>query len=335
MRYENPVWHEYFADPFILKCGDTYFAYGTGATPTESDGRAFPMLRSNDLVNWHYLGGALTTIPGATAFWAPEVAEESGKYYMYYSAATGASDESHRIRVAVAEKPAGPFTDSGAVLMPDLGFSIDAAPFKDPKTGQWYLFFAHDFLEDAPHGTGAAVVRLKDMFTTQGQPQMVNRASQEWHIFERNREYKGKVWDAWFTVEGPCVVYRHNRYWCLYSGGRWNSDRYGVGFAVADHPLGPWKDDFAAHGPVVLKGIPGKVVGPGHNSVTVAPDGRSDVMVYHAWDKDLAKRRMFIDPLLWTPEGPRCDGPSVGPRVFNEWHEVHPDPPGIRHGAVE
>ena len=150
MRYENPVWHEYFADPFILKCGDTYYAYGTGATPTESDGRAFPMLRSNDLVNWQYLGGALPTIAGATAFWAPEVAEEAGKYYMYFSAATGASDESHRIRVAVADQPAGPFADSGTVLMPDLGFSIDAAPFRDPKTGQWYLFFAHDFLEDEP-----------------------------------------------------------------------------------------------------------------------------------------------------------------------------------------
>src|SRR2546423_1163725 len=221
MRYENPVWHEYFADPFILKCGDTYYAYGTGATPTESDGRAFPMLR------------------------------------------------------------------------------------------------------------------LKDMFTTDGEPKIVNHASQEWHIYERNREYKGKVWDAWFAVEGPCVIYRQDRYWCLYSGGRWNSDRYGVGFAVADHPLGPWKDDFAIHGPVVLKGIPGRVVGPGHNSVTVAPDGRSDVMVYHAWDKNLTKRRMFIDPLQWTSEGPRCDGPSIGPRVFNEWHEVHPDTPALRHGAIE
>ena len=40
-----------------------------------------------------------------------------------------------RIRVAIADKPEGPFADSGAVLMPDLGFSIDAAPFKDPKTG--------------------------------------------------------------------------------------------------------------------------------------------------------------------------------------------------------
>jgi len=335
MRYENPVWPEYFADPFVLKTGDTYYAYGTGSSPLESDGRAFPVLRSHDLAHWHYVGGSLQPMPGATAFWAPEVAEEGGRFYMYYSGATGGSDESHRLRVAVSDKPEGPFLDSGREILPDFGFSIDASPFKDPRTGQWYLYFAHDFLEDEPHGTGLGVVRMKDMFTPDMQPVMVNRASQDWHIYEKNRDYKGKVWPAWYTVEGPFVVYRQDRYWCLYSGGRWSSERYGVGFAVADNPLGPWKDDFAIHGPVVLKGIPDQIIGPGHNSVTIAPDGRSDVIVYHAWDRELTKRRMCIDPLLWTPDGPRCDGPSRGPRVFNEWREGHPDAPGLRHGALE
>ena len=83
------------------------------------------------------------------------------------------------------------------------------------------------------------------------------------------------------------------------------------------------------------KAFPIAWLAPGHNSVTVAPDGRSDVIVYHAWDKDLIKRRMFIDPLRWTPEGPRCDGPSTGPRVFNEWRDTHPEAPGLRHGALE
>jgi len=335
MRYENPVWHDYFADPFILRTGGNYFAYGTGSSPLELDGRAFPVLKSSDLVHWQYVGGALTPMKDATAFWAPEVAEEAGKFYMYYSAAIGPGDESHRIRIAVADAPAGPFVDSGNVLLPDVGFTIDASPFKDPKTGTWYLFFASDYTEDEPYGTGVGVVKLKDMFTADGAPVMVNRASQDWHVYERNRDYKGRLWNAWYTVEGPFVIFQDNKYWCLYSGGRWSSERYGVGFAVADDPMGPWKDDFAVHGPTVLKGIPDKVIGPGHNSVTVAPDGRSHVMVYHAWDRDLTKRRMCIDPLLWTREGPRCDGPSTGPRVFNEWHETHPEASGLRHGAFE
>jgi len=322
MRYENPVWPEYFADPFVLKCGDTYYAYGTGATPLEADGRAFPTLRSNDLAHWQYLGGVFPPMPGVTAYWAPEVAENQGKYYLYYSAAMGQGDESHRIRVAIADTPTGPFVDSGVILLPDAGFTIDPSPFRDPRTGQWYLFFANDYTEDKPHGTGLAVVKLKDMLATHSAPVVVNRASSDWHIYEKNRNYKGKLWEAWHTVEGPFVVFHDNRYWCFYSGGRWSGEGYGVGFAVADDPMGPWKDDFAANGPVVLKGIPGQVIGPGHNSVTIAPDGHGDVMVYHAWDKNLTMRRMCIDPLIWTPEGPRCNGPSTGPRVFGEWSEV-------------
>jgi hypothetical protein len=48
------------------------------------------------------------------------------------------------------------------------------------------------------------------------------------------------------------------------------------------------------------------------------------VMVYHAWDPDFTKRRMCIDPLVWTPEGPRCNGPSTGPRVFSEFSKIRP-----------
>jgi GH43 family beta-xylosidase len=323
MRYENPVWPEYFADPFVMKCGEMYYAYGTGASPLEADGRAFPVLKSSNLVNWQYVGGALEPAPRTVAFWAPEVVEHEGKFYMYYSGSTTPSDESHRIRVAVADAPTGPFVDSGKPVLPDEGFTIDPNPFLDPRTNEWYLFFAVDYLNDKPYGTGVGVVKMKDMFSTATKPRIVNRASQDWHIYERQRDYKGKIWDAWYTVEGPFVVFHDNRYWCFYSGGRWNTENYGVGFAVADDPLGPWKDDLAEHGPVVLQGVAGRIIGPGHNSVAIAPDGKSKVIVYHAWDRDLTKRRMFIDPLSWTDQGPRCDGPSLGPRVFNEWSEQH------------
>ena len=70
LTYQNPVWHLYFADPFILRHQGSYYAYGTGATSREMDGRAFPLLRSYDLVNWEYLGGALRPIDNAL-LWDP------------------------------------------------------------------------------------------------------------------------------------------------------------------------------------------------------------------------------------------------------------------------
>ena len=79
VTYTNPVWPHYFADPFVLRVGRTYYAYGTG--PAGDDGRQFPVLRSDDLVHWHQLGHALGPVAGAnpTSYWAPEVAESDGR----------------------------------------------------------------------------------------------------------------------------------------------------------------------------------------------------------------------------------------------------------------
>jgi beta-xylosidase len=312
--YQNPVYPHDFADPFVLRTRGSYYAYGTAA-PGE-DGRPFPVLQSNDLIHWQPLGGALEplTDPPAMSYWAAEVAEHEGRYYLFYSASTSHSDEHHRLRVAIADDPAGPFVDTGKLVVPQLGFTIDASPFRDPQTGKWYLFFATDYEADEPHGTGLAVVELSDdLLCARTEPRVVVRAQGDWQIYERNRNYKGKVWNAWYTVEGPSVLFHEGKYYCLYSGGAWYGDNYGVGFAVADHPLGPWRDDFGRNGPSVLKGIPGQVIGPGHNSTVIGPDNRTLFMVYHAWDPAKTARRMCIDPIEWTRDGPRVIGPSTEP----------------------
>ena len=46
----------------------------------------------------------------------------------------------------------------------------------------------------------------------------------------------------------------------------------------------------------------------------LGPDDKTLYIVYHAWDPGRTARRMFIDPLIWTPDGPKCDGPSIEPR---------------------
>ena len=64
----------------------------------------------------------------------------------------------------------------------------------------------------------------------------------------------------------------------------------------------------------MLRGVPGKVRGPGHHSIVTGPDGKTDYFVYHAWDEGMKTRQLCIDRLLWTPQGPRLDGPSYTPR---------------------
>ena len=66
-----------------------------------------------------------------------------------------------------------------------------------------------------------------------------------------------------------------------------------------------------------LRGIEGKLIGPGHNSVVLGPDGRTHFVVYHAWDPARTARRMCIDPLVFTADGPRCLGPTIERQPMN------------------
>jgi GH43 family beta-xylosidase len=160
-------------------------------------------------------------------------------------------------------------------------------------------------------GTSLAVDRLVDMQTLAGEPVPVLSATAEWQLFRAARPMYGAVYD-WYTLEGPFVVKRLGRYWCFYSGGAWTGSGYGISYAVADSPLGPWHEP-TADGPALLRSRPGLLEGPGHNSVVVGPDGR-DYLVYHAWDAARTARRMCIDRLEWTNDGPRTTGPTAEPQ---------------------
>ena len=318
ISYQNPVWPEYFADPFVLEWQGRYYAYGTGQSAVDAEsGRVFPVLRSADLMRWEKCGEALEPLPDAagSAYWAPEVAERNGRFYLYYSAAQAGGDETHRLRVAVADRPAGPFQDTGALLLPGEGFTIDAHPFRDPQDGQWYLFFAKDFF-DARAGTALGAVPLaEDMISVSGPATTILRPSSDWQIYQRDRPLYDRVWDAWHTVEGPTVTRYGGRYYLFYSGGNWQTDSYGVGYAVADSVLGPYAEP--EQGPVVLRGDGDRVIGPGHNCVVLGLDHHTLFVVYHAWDAARTARRMCIDPLKWTAAGPRCLGPTSAAQTLS------------------
>jgi beta-xylosidase len=307
--YRNPVHDEYFADPFVLRHQDAYFAYGTVARR----GRTLPALRSRDLVHWEPLGDVLEPLDlPVEVYWAPEVAHRDGGFAMYYSAGREEGEE-HQLRVARAERPDGPFVDAGVVLDPDDPFSIDAHPFCDDD-GRWYLFYCRDFLEGDRVGTGIVVAELADATTFAGPWREVVRPYADWNLFAANREWYGRTWEGWYTVEGPFVRKRDGRYYCFFSGGAWREPNYGVSYAVADDPLGPWTVA-PGEGPTILRTIPDRVLGPGHASVVSSPSGAEDWIVYHAWAPGGGARLMRIDRLEWTADGPRCDGPSLEPRA--------------------
>jgi beta-xylosidase len=311
IRSPQPVYAEYFADPFVWAHDGEYFAIGTGereATgyPTEM---VFPLLRSKDLVNWRRAGRALLRPDHSLGmnFWAPEVAFAEGKFWLYYS--VGFGDKQHQLRLATSDTPLGPYQDFDRALI-DLSccpFAIDAHPFRDDD-GQWYLFYARDFLDSSDGvraGTALMVARMKSMTELEDAGRVLLRAKHDWQRFEQHRQMYGATYD-WHTLEGPFVRKHDGRYYCFYSGGRWENETYGVDYGVADHIMGLYSDEGNERGPRVLRTVAGELIGPGHNSIVRGPGGY-DYIVYHAWDQQMIARRMFIDRLVWTNDGPRCE----------------------------
>lgn len=315
----GPLYDGYFADPFVLRVPEenAYYAFGTGGTNRTLDGRRFPLLRSTDFVNWELLGGALIPPEDASLgsqFWAPEVARgDDGRFYLYYS--VGHEGETgHTLRVAVSETPQGPYRDSGGKPLVDPAqtpFAIDAHPFRD-SDGQWYLFYARDFLDsdETTHaGTALVADRLVSMTELSGQETIIIRAQFAWQRFQQGRimsAYGDQVFD-WHTLEGAFLLHHDNRYWCLYSGAAYGTPNYGVDYGVSDSVLGPYRAAGSEEGPRFLRTIPGGLRGPGHNSVTTGPDGHEYVF-FHAWDDVHTKRQIYVRRLVWTPDGPRVLG---------------------------
>ncbi len=153
-------------------------------------------------------------------------------------------------------------------------FAIDATTFRDDD-GQWYMYYATDFYDsDATtfRGTALVVDRMKSMTELEGHPQTVMRAHWQWQVYERNR-LMGGVRADWFTLEGPCVTKHDGKYYCLYSGGNYQNETYGVDYLVADHPMGPWREAGQFRGPQVTRTVPGQIIGPGHCGLVKSPDG--------------------------------------------------------------
>ncbi len=310
-RHRNPVYPDYFADPFVWKHGGMYYAIGTGES--EASGHAlekvFPLLESANFLEWRFAGRAMNRVAGGlgNCYWAPAIAFANRTFYLYYS--VGRGDKAHQLRFATSDCPTGPYQDSGKVLLDPAAcpFAIDPHPFRDDD-GHWYLFYARDFLDfsaDIRAGTALVARRMRSMTELEGEEIPVLRAGRDWQRFEAHRFMYGKVWD-WHTLEGPCVYKREGRYYCFYSGGRWENNTYGVDYGVSETVKGPYSDAGNEDGPRVLRTVAGQIIGPGHNTVIVGPDGQSTYIVYHGWDAGMKARRMFIDLISWTPDGPRC-----------------------------
>ena len=308
--FTNPVGGLRMGDPFVARYGDAYHLTGTTDV-----GRGFRLWTSPNLVDWTPRGFAYERGNGAwgtRAFWAPELFEHAGRYHLAYSASNTAPGDgpAFRLCLAVADRPEGPYADLHTPWCDDGHPAIDAHVFVDADATP-YLYYAR--VGQRREGTAKLLasiyaVRLKpDLSGPASEPTLCIAPEQPWEMPAEGRSH---------CNEGPFVLREGGRYSMTFSANHWGEPFYGIGYATAASPLGPWSKP--ADNPLVAADLEAGVSGPGHCSVTTSPDGRQRWIVYHVHADPTAprgERTVNLDPLHVTADGRLVvDGPTRKPR---------------------
>ncbi|MGE5518691.1 MAG: glycoside hydrolase family 43 protein [Candidatus Dadabacteria bacterium] len=344
--YQNPL-KVALGDPYVLKVPNgKYYMYGTGGGAVHG----FSAYSSSDLVNWKpegqvYFGDnkngwGIVDSTWDGAYWAPEVFQVKGKYYMFYSAQWKNNPdhevENFRIGVAVADKPTGPFVDMMNRPVFDPGYPILDADVLFDKDGRTYLYYSRacykhpvkseiaDWAKEKGwynevEESWVYGVELKPDFTgVIGKPflllhppvSMKDKQS-EWESRSVTSHEVNRRW-----TEGSFIFKKGETYYIMYSANFFGGKNYAVGYATSRNPLGPFIK--ASNNPVLEKNVDkgGIVTGTGHNSLTYSPNGKEMFCVYHGRTTTTGNERVvFIDRVKILKNGKLVvEGPTTSPQ---------------------
>jgi beta-xylosidase len=215
----------HLADPTIFFHGGTYYLYGTVEGNAD---QGFLVYSSPDLEKWEGPSGpnqgfALKNgdVFGDKGFWAPQVFYHRNKYYMAYTA-------NENIAIAESNSPLGPFTQTDKKPLDAPVKQIDPFVFINAD-GTAYLY--HVRLKEGNRLYVAEMTEDLSAIRPETLKECIN-ASDPW---ENTEEV------PWPVAEGPSILKRDGLYYLVYSANDFRNPDYAVGYAVSDHPLGPWK----------------------------------------------------------------------------------------------
>lgn len=324
-----------FGDPFMLRASDgRYYMYGT----SESGSNDYCCYSSDDMVNWKNEGVCFAPEADCWAvdcFWAPEVYEIDGKFYMLHSANWRENPtnegENFRIGVAVSDKPTGPFRPLMNRPIFDPGYPIIDANLLVAEDGRLYLYYSRCCYKHAVESELSEKLRAegkadaieeswiygveieKDFSGAIGEPVMLlcppSKLDDPQTAWESQSALSGEAQRRW--TEGSFIFRHDDTYYMMYSSNFYGGPYYAVGYATSKNPLGPFTK--SADNPVLQRNNDkgGEVFCTGHNMVL--QDGDKMYCVYHAhtnYTDSLTqaiygntRRIAFIDEMEITPEG--------------------------------
>jgi GH43 family beta-xylosidase len=298
-QYPSPL-IEQRADPYIYKHSDGFY-YFTGSYP-EYDRI---VLRRAETIQ--ALSGAPETVIWekhdfgimSEHIWAPELHYINGKWYMYFAA--GEKDDVWAIRPYVLESDAenpleGEWIEKGQVNTDFQSFSLDATTFEHNE--KRYLVWAQKVDQDTI--SNLYIAEMSSPWTLKGEQVLLSTPEYEWEQ------------EGFYVNEGPAMIKRNGKLFITYSASA-TDDRYVMGLLTASENsdlLDP-KSWTKKPEPVFVSSEETREYGPGHNSFTVAQDGTTDLMVYHARPYKEIEGNPLYDPnrhahvqrIFWNRDG--------------------------------
>ncbi|MFF9086767.1 family 43 glycosylhydrolase [Streptomyces sp. NPDC014991] len=255
---------------------------------------------------------AHTTGPMSAHIWAPELHRIDGKWYVYFASAP--AEDVWAIRIWVLENAhhdpfQGTWVERGRIRTAWETFSLDATTFT--HRGSRYLVWAqHEPGMD--NNTALWISKMADPWTLTGPQVRLSTPEYDWECV------------GYRVNEGPSVLKRNGRVFLTYSASAtdWH---YCMGLLTADagSDLLDARSWAKSPVPVFTSNDTTRVYGPGHNCFTVAEDGRSDVLVYHARQYreitgdplDDPNRHTRVQRFGWKPDGTPDFGVPVADTV--------------------
>lgn len=270
-----------YPDPSVAKIGNTYWASATSSNWFP----AYPLMTSTDLVHWETKGFVFEKKPEWTDFyfWAPEIAPEKGKVYIYYTAHK--KDGNLCVGVASASKPEGPYRDHGPLVCQKDG-SIDGFPMRD-ENGKLYLVWKED---------GNSVGQPTPIWAQPMNEERTALTGEKRELFRNDSPWEANL------VEGVSMIRQGDYFYALYAaaGCCGHACTYGTGVARAKSLLGPWEK--YRQNPVLAAEPIWKC--PGHGT-PIEKDGRH-YFLYHAYSEQggiFVGRQVLLREFRFTNDG--------------------------------
>jgi hypothetical protein len=164
-------------------------------------------------------------------------------------------------------------------------FAVAIVPWANLQRPMVRFFLMHPFIEAALANWTHVRTALVDFGLAPAILEAMSTPIRAQRLAEDGRSLAGESkivlcndldWEG-HLIEGPFVTVQHGRYWLFYAGNDFSTPSYGIGVAVADHPLGP----YTKQGEPLLRST-SEWLAPGHASVAPGLGGEPQLF-FHAF----------------------------------------------------